>query len=418
MPVVQKIGRSIRFLSILLLLHLSTYAAAADIDFSDQYERIYQIRVISPEAGSKSSIGSGFQVSADGLIVTNYHVVSQYVNAPEKHRIEYVADDRSKGTLQLLDFDVIADLAVLRHPKPAKDYFALDGKRLEKGEIAHALGNPGDWGIIMVSGATNGFVEHSYKDQVLFSGSLNAGMSGGPSLNDDGEVVGINVATAGSQLSFLVPAKKAVALLERSTQLEQANYQLEIARQIKAWQRPRMQELIDAEWPVEDFIGKPLFGEIRSDFQCWGNTNETQEDREVARVDKNCRAGDDIYLAYDLSAGQIVFHFHFREAITLNSSQFAQRQHTSLWADNTSSFDYSTNYACESDFIDTGKSEKGYRRAISCVRAFKKLPGLYDSLLLLQHHESDKTFKAHISLSAIEKDQIKALHKRFIEALL
>ena len=418
MSITKSTGRTLRVVGIFIVVFFGHHCAMAEVDFSNNYERIYQIRVLSPEAGSKSSIGSGFQVSADGLIVTNYHVVSQYVNAPENHNIEYVTNSGDKGLLELLDFDVIADLAVLRHPNPAEDYFTLNGDALDKGHIAHALGNPGDWGIIMVSGATNGFVEHSYEDRVLFSGSLNAGMSGGPSLNDNGEVIGINVATAGSQLSFLVPAKKAVALLARAQTLKTKDYQLEIAKQLKAWQRPRIQELIDKEWPVEDFGGKSLFGEIRHDIQCWGSTNESKEDREIASIDKNCQAGDDVYLAYNLNAGQIVFHLHSRETISLNDSQFAQQQITTMWADNASNFDYSTNYRCESDFIETDADTKGYQRVISCIRAYKKLPGLYDSLLLVQHHESDKTFKAHLSLSALEHDQIKALHARFLEASL
>ena len=417
MPEFNPVKRVLRITSLIVLALLSNTPTAAEVDFSDNYGRIYQIRVLSPEAGSKSSIGSGFQVSSDGLIITNYHVISQYVNAPENHKIEYVTDSGSKGLLELMNFDVIADLAVLRHPKPAKEYFPLNGKPLDKGVIAHALGNPGDWGIIMVSGATNGFVEHSYEDRVLFSGSLNPGMSGGPSLNDSGEVIGINVATAGSQLSFLVPAQKAIKLISQAKRLKQTEYQRELAEQIKQWQRPRISELIDQEWPVEDFVGRSLFGEIRHDFQCWGNTNESEKDREVTHVDKNCRAGDDVYVAYDLSAGQIVFHLHSRETVSLNQLQFAQRQHTSLWADNTSTFDHTSNYTCESDFIEL-QDKPGYGRAISCIRKLKKLPGLYDSLLLLQHHESNKTFKAHLSLSALEKDQIKAFHKRFFEALL
>lgn len=49
----------------LLSLVFSTYSIGScdtdGIDFSDDYERIYQIRVVSPDAGGKSSIGSGFQ---------------------------------------------------------------------------------------------------------------------------------------------------------------------------------------------------------------------------------------------------------------------------------------------------------------------------------------------------------------------
>ena len=93
--------------------------------FSEYYDQIYQVRVFSPEAGSKSSIGSGFQVSADGLIATNYHVVSDFVQAPDKHQVEYRSHTGQIGSLELLDFDVVNDLALLRILQPAPRFFHL-----------------------------------------------------------------------------------------------------------------------------------------------------------------------------------------------------------------------------------------------------------------------------------------------------
>jgi len=395
--------------------------SAQEIDFSNHYERIYQIRVVSPNAGSKSSIGSGFQVSADGLIITNYHVVSGYVNSPKNYQIKYVTHDGQKGLLELLDFDVISDLAVLRHPNPADDFFELNPQVLEKGVRAYALGNPGDWGIIMVPGPTNGFVEHSYEERVLFSGSLNPGMSGGPSLNAMGEVVGVNVATAGSQLSFLVPAKKAVSLIDKNRQLLSTEYQKEITEQIKLWQRQRVSTLLSTEWNHENFANRSLFGEIRSDFQCWGKTNESDKDRAIAIVRKTCDAGDDVYLARDLNAGQIRFTFSETKPLKYNSLQFAKLQDTYMAADNRSRFEHSTNYVCESNFIKPQKTvdhQVGFHRVITCIRAYKKLVGLYDSLLLLQHHQTDSSFIAHLSLSSLEKNQINELNKKFVEKAL
>ena len=410
------------FLFFCLLLNVGV--SAEDIDFSSDYERIFQIRVVSPDAGSKSSIGSGFQVSADGLIMTNYHVVSGYVNSPDSYEIKYVTHDGKKGVLELLDFDVIADLAILRHPNPVDDFFSLNTQKIEKGVTAYALGNPGDWGIIMVPGPTNGFVEHSYEEQVLFSGSLNPGMSGGPSLNAVGEVIGVNVASAGSQLSFLVPAEKAVNLLKRDRHLQVIDYKKEISEQIKTWQLPRVTGLLEKAWRDENFASRQLFGEIRYDFQCWGDTNESNTDRSVAVVSKTCSAGDRVYLAHDLDAGQISFSFRNSKPIKYNSLQFAKLQRTVMAADNSSRFDHSTNYVCESSFIkakglsDSDSNQEGYHRVITCIRAYKNLEGLYDSLLLFQHHQAKQSFNAHLSLSALKKDQINALNKRFIEEVL
>ena len=51
--------------------------------------------------------------------------------------------------------------------------------------------------------------------KILFSGSLNPGMSGGPAIDTGGRVVGVNVSTAGNEISFLVPVDRVIALLER-----------------------------------------------------------------------------------------------------------------------------------------------------------------------------------------------------------
>jgi len=393
--------------------------AETDLDFSDQYERIFQIRVVSPDAGSKSSIGSGFQVSATGHILTNYHVISSYVESPDTYRIEYADQDGSTGNLELLDFDVISDLALLKHPKPKKNFFKLQQQIPDKGSLAYALGNPGDWGMVMVPGPTNGFVEHSYEQRVLFSGSLNPGMSGGPSLNAEGDVIGVNVATAGSQLSFLVPARRAQQLLDNNRTLSAEHYMVELANQIKQWQRPRVQALLDMEWPVEEFMDKALFGEIRHDFQCWGDTNESDDERKVAIIKKYCNAGDDIYINHDFDAGHIRFSFRDLQSIKLNQFQFARTQNMYISSANNSTFEQSTEYQCQSDFVTSSNSdEDAYNKIVTCIRAYKQLPNLYDSLLMVYSNEGNKVFKSRLKLSTMERDQITAFNKRFIEATL
>ena len=59
--------------------------------FSHYQSALYQIRIIELGSGNKSSIGSGFQINDSGVLVTNYHVVSEYVYFPEKYRIESVS---------------------------------------------------------------------------------------------------------------------------------------------------------------------------------------------------------------------------------------------------------------------------------------------------------------------------------------
>ncbi len=393
-------------------------AHAENIDFSNEYNQIYQIRSVSNDAEAKSSIGSGFQVSASGLIITNYHVVSDFISEPDSYALEYADQHGNKGSLTLLDFDIVNDLALLQHPNPRPEFFELAGGTPERGVLSYALGNPGDWGMVMVPGPTNGFVEHSYRKLLLFSGSLNSGMSGGPSLNANKRVVGVNVATAGSQLSFLVPVEHVSLLVENPRELKPAEFDEEVTRQLKAWQRPRLQQLIEEPWDLIDFHGRSVASEFRYDFQCWGGSNDDDDERKVNRSYRQCSSGDDIYVNRVLNTSQVEYFFAHRTTETLNPMQFALYQGMGMGADNNSSYKYSTNYVCESSFLSPDDaSDVDYTRMVSCIRAYKKFPGLYDSMVMILSQIGPEIVKSHITIAGAEKDQIMALNRKFAEAV-
>ena len=195
--------------------------SAAEGIYASAPPRLLQIRTLVADAGRQTSIGSGFLVSADGLAITNYHVVSQVALEPKTYRLEYAAADGSHGEVSLLGVDLPNDLAIVRLDKHDAPFFAfaraaMDGS-IPKGERLYSMGNPLDLGFTIIEGTYNGLAAHSYNDRIHFSGALNPGMSGGPTVTADGLVVGINVATrrGGQLISFLVPARFAADLLQR-----------------------------------------------------------------------------------------------------------------------------------------------------------------------------------------------------------
>jgi hypothetical protein len=213
------------------------------------------VRTLLQAAGRQTTIGSGFVVSADGLAITNYHVVSQFALDPRTFRLEYLAPDGARGTLKLLAIDVANDLAVVKLDRPVvvssgagsslPPPFEFDPRalanRLPKGERIYAMGNPLDLGFTIVEGTYNGLIDRSYDERIHFSGAINAGMSGGPVTAADGRIVGINVAKRldGESVGFLVPARHAATLLERARKgppLAVDKAREEVGRQLDAWQ--------------------------------------------------------------------------------------------------------------------------------------------------------------------------------------
>ena len=112
-------------------------ASAAERIFASVPPRLLQIRTLVVGAGQQSSTGSGFLVGADGLAITNYHVVSQVALEPSTYRLEYAAADGSRGEVRLLAIDLPNDLAVVRLDKRDTPFFifrrSFDGAQCAEG---------------------------------------------------------------------------------------------------------------------------------------------------------------------------------------------------------------------------------------------------------------------------------------------
>ncbi len=193
----------------------STGENEAKILYNKYQDSVYQIRVIEVASGEKSTIGSGFQITPEGHIATNYHVVSKLIHDPDLYRLEYVQPTGETRELTLLDVDVIHDLAIVRSADFHDASMPLGDAALENGTRIYSLGNPKDLGMSIVEGTYNGLLKESLYERIFFSGSINPGMSGGPAIDSEGDAIGVNVSVMrGNQLSFLVPVHYLKALLK------------------------------------------------------------------------------------------------------------------------------------------------------------------------------------------------------------
>ncbi|MBN2428873.1 MAG: DegQ family serine endoprotease [Deltaproteobacteria bacterium] len=178
--------------------------------FNEFFERFFEGIPNTPRR--ERSLGSGFIISEDGLILTNDHVVD---NADEiKVRL---ADGRIfKGKVQGLDPKL--DLALLKIDVGDEELPVAklgDSESLRIGEWVIAIGNPFGLeqtvtvGIVSAKGRVIG--AGPYDDFIQTDASINPGNSGGPLFNINGEVIGINTAIVqgGQGIGFAIPINAA-----------------------------------------------------------------------------------------------------------------------------------------------------------------------------------------------------------------
>jgi predicted acylesterase/phospholipase RssA len=391
--------------------------------------RLLQIRTLLTAASRQSSIGSGFLVSADGLAVTNYHVVSQYALEPATYRMEYLAPDGSKGTLKLLAVDVTNDLAVVQLEKKALPFFqfnprALDGT-LPKGERMYSMGNPLDLGFTIVEGTYNSLVEKSYQDRIHFSGAINAGMSGGPTVSGDGRIIGINVAklNRGELVSFLVPAKFAAALLERArneSPLTPDKTRAEIGKQLIAWQRDHYQSLLESGFKPSRFGRYQAPEAVAPWFTCWANTNADEVPKPKALLNATqCSTQTWLYITDSLDVGGVNFSHTYLKSEKLNAFQFAALVSEQFAMNRTGGGrKHLTQPQCTDSFVGPTDNQHPALRVAWCARAMRDYPDVYNvALVAVTQDRADEALVSKLSMSGVSYENALKFSQRFIAAI-
>jgi hypothetical protein len=379
-------------------------------------ERVVRIQVVESGSAAKVAVGSGFFIDDRGRLVTNYHVVADLVHHPERHRAELGDGSTPGDTVAILAIDVVHDLAILQAAARPRAHFTLGPAPVNQGDRLYALGHPKDLGLSIVEGTYNGLLRHTLYPKLHFTGSLNPGMSGGPAITSDGRVVGVNVSTAGNQVSFLVPVDRVIALaarLETPGYARAENLLDEVARQITAYQDVYLDSLLTASSKTVDLGPYRVVTEPAAFFRCWGDVPR-ETDLPYERAEHSCSTDDEVYIAEDQQSGVVELTHELITTSALNPLRFFAL-YTSLYQrDNTpsGSEEHVTSWRCGTRNVRT---ETTPLRATLCLRAYRKLAGLYDGVVkvaVLGHRNSGLV--STLTLSGVTFQNIQRLTARYL----
>lgn len=369
----------------------SVVTDASQRAFANARERLLQVRTLLRGQDSQASVGSGFLVTDEGHLITNYHVVSQFALKPAQYRLVYATADGRQGALQLLDIDVVHDLALLKVADPALVAgrgvlaFRPEGEPLQRGERIHSLGNPLDVGFAVMSGAYNGLVERSYLPVIFFGGSLSGGMSGGPALDDRGRVIGINVAARrdGEQVSFLVPAIFAEQLLARGAKAAPITEAVfpRLVQQLSGHQEALTQAFVKLPWRASGNAHYAIPVPQEKFMRCWGRSTPPDA-RGLLFERSDCQMDSRIFVGGNQTLGHLVVRHEAYDGRRIGAIRFIDRYSRSF---RNEPFGAATRTQSATQCIEDTVQGAGQLplRAVMCLRAHKKLPGLYDLALLV-----------------------------------
>jgi len=429
--------RGFSVVAALLALLSVTKPSAQPAEHSALFEALkpglFTVEVVDRVSNNKNAQGSAFLIDERGTMATNYHVVSEFVHHPERYTLRWRDSTGETGGLAVVGLDVVHDLALVRRdvpdPDDASHAFELAQGDPVMGSTVLALGNPFDIGISIVPGTYNGLLDNQFRKNIHFTGALNPGMSGGPAVDQDGRVIGINVAGAGNSVSFLVPVSNLRTLAdevdevsgepENNEQDRLADMRERAVERIKAHQGRMIDQLLAGDWSLESFGPLMIPREIQTWITCSGGGREPDEETPWRESHSNCTLNDRIFLSRTLDTGPLEIIFGWYSSDRLNEFQFAKVfEQNRFMPYNRTSDDDVTEFECREQWVRLDTIDDLPTKTSYCLRAYLDYPGLYDVLFIGRVLMNDsEAIHIHYTLAGVGRDDALRFHRHMLGAL-
>ncbi|MCO4794190.1 MAG: trypsin-like peptidase domain-containing protein [Bacteriovoracaceae bacterium] len=316
----------------LIFLYMTSSFANVGKDNDHLYKKVkpfvFQVKTSQSADSSKASYGTGFVVKGrEGLLLTNYHVVSTYIQDEDNRYKIFVTDKENVFEAEVLDFSVIYDLALIKIKRKFSKELILKKEKPKRGETIYSMGLPKDLNISLVKGNYNGVIKSGIYERILMSTPVNSGMSGGPTVDKDGKVIGVNVSILlnSQNISFSVPIQRGRELIEkfksRKEPLKRENYSEYIKEQLGTIEKNLLSSL-EKNPGKSNTVGEWEFFPPDETLKCWSK-NDYSEKRTFKYSRQSCFLKGAAHIDRRIYAGSYELMFLSLEGLNRNRYQFA-----------------------------------------------------------------------------------------------
>ncbi len=275
----------------------------------------------------KKSYGTSFVVNKNGLLATNYHVVSDVLLSPEKNKL-FIEYNDEKIEAAVVAIDITNDLALIHVDKTFELPLKLETTLPSQGSKIYALGYPRDMGFSISEGLSNQ-IETTFPYQLFYlSIPLNSGMSGGPVVNEEGNVVAVNDCTMpnAENIGFSIPALQLENLIQSTKEpykvFTQNDLNSIISRQLTNTQdlitlrtKPAVKQRLK--------LGNKSILQLSPDLDCW-SAQDSDGDSTYVLHGKYCWFKGRTYLTEGIYPGSFEVSYELIMNSTNNSYQFTK----------------------------------------------------------------------------------------------
>lgn len=407
------------FTFVLLAASASYASARSGATAENVYQKVrpavFQIKTAVNADAPKASYGTGFAISANGELITNFHVVASTIHKDKDYKL-FLVDGDENLPLKILAVDVVHDLALVQVEKKFKDYIKLSPKMPKQGEKIFPVGLPEDLNMSLSEGLYNDILSHGPYRKIHMSAPLNSGMSGGPTVNAKAEVVGVNVSVKffSQNLSFSVPIEFVEKIIAKANSQSDApsldaihkdieKQLLEVDKQLVAdYQKTSSkQENLDG-WAIsskEDFL------------KCW-QVDRNHDQKKYLATSKQCYLQGAAYLHESNYAGTYSISYQTYTSKKLNwlqmfriaDSYFSSYSANRYLGDSGKNY-LLTNYECDYQRV---KNEHGIQILVNyCIQGYLDYPNIRNLFLkLFAPHNSERILAMSVSFRGIDKNSI------------